>query len=425
MKKYTILTVAPVLALLAVGCTSPVAMQSTEYDDMYYSASDQTEYIQPAAVATEQRYQAPEQSYRTDNETNNQVLAEGEVLNPEYSGNATGMQSYAEEEYYDGRTYDARDSWYQPNYSFVDPYWGSAYVPRYNSFNSYSYDPFYSSYNAYAYDPFSSPFGYDPYFSRPFYGSGLSINIGYNMGWGNGWGRRPYYSSWYPYNNFYNGYYGGMSNGYYARSPYAYYERPIVIGKAAQVQYGPRESRGTVVTDNAERVSGRPARGNSISDRQEQQSAVNRNTYRSSRGNEAGGVIRSTTETEAKEALPTRPSRNTYYDARDGQSRPSRTSAPAERSQEQRQQAQPAQQTPRTREYTPAPARERRSQPVQREQPVQRQQPIQRETRTYESRPSRSNENSAPSYTPSRSSSPSPASSGSNSGGRPSRGRGN
>ncbi|MBF9253226.1 hypothetical protein I2I11_07980 [Pontibacter sp. 172403-2] len=423
MKKYTILTIAPVLALLAVGCSSPVAMQSTEYDDMYYSASDKTEYIRPEAPAPEQQgYQAD----YADNESANEALAEGEVLNPEYSGNATGQQSYADDEYYDGRTYDARDNWYRPDYSFVDPYWGSAYVPRYNAFNSYSYDPFYSSYSAYAYDPFYDSFGYDPYFNRPFYGSGLSFSLGYNMGWGNGWGRRPYYSSWYPHNNFYNGYYGGLYNGYYARNPYAYYERPIVIGKPVKVQYGPRESRGSVVTDNTERVSGRPARGNSISDRQQQQSAGSRNTYRSSRGNAAGDVVSPATETEAKEALPTRPSRNSYYDARGSESRPSRRAAPAERSQEQRQQAQPAQQTPRprTREYTPAPARERRS------QPVQRQQPVQRETRTYETRPSRTYEresNPAPtrSYEPSRSSSPSPASSGSNSGGRPSRGRGN
>jgi len=423
MKKYTILTLAPVLALLAAGCTSPVAMQSTEYDDMYYSTTDKTEYIQPVGQVTEQGYQADNREY----ENSSEEVADGEVLNPEYSGNASGQQSYAEDEYYDGRTYDARDSWYRPNYSFVDPYWGSAYVPRYNSFNSYSYDPFYSSYNSYAYDPFYDSFGYDPYFNRPFYGSGLSISLGYNMGWGNPWGRNPYYSAWYPHNNFYNGYYGGMGNGYYSRNPYyAYYERPIIIGKAAKVQYGPRESRGAVVTDNVERANGRPARGNSISDRQEQRSAGSRSTYRTSRGNQAGGVIGSATESEAKEALPTRPSRNTYYDARDNQSRPSsRSAAPAERRQQQRQQTQPAQQqAPRTREYTPAPARERRS------QPVQRQQPVQRETRTYESRPTRTYETqqSTPSrsYEPSRSSSPSPASSGSNSsGGRPSRGRGN
>jgi hypothetical protein len=401
MKKYTLLTVAPILALMAVGCSSPVAMQSTEYDDMYYSSSDKTEFVEPEATAP-----ARQQQQYEERETE-QALAEGEVLNPEYSGgNATA--GYDGDEYYDGRSYNPRDNWYQPSYSYVDPYWGSAYTPRMSSYAYY--DPFY--------DPFfDDPFYYNSFRRSPYWGNGLSISLSYGMGWGRGFYNRPYHSNWWPgsygydyYNGYRHGFYNGFYNNYYAGGPYGYggfYDRPVVIGKPVLRQNTPRDSRGVVVTDNP--AVRRPARGG-VSQGQDAvgtQSA----TRPARRGDRSGSQSVSDTQ-ESKATLPSRPSRTEYYDARSGQGRTTRQRATT--TQEQQQQR-----------VTPS-RTERRSRTQEYRQPEQQQERIQpiesRPSRTYESRPSRS-------YESSPASSPMPRSSGSSSGssggggGRPPRGQ--
>ncbi|WP_276499532.1 hypothetical protein [Pontibacter litorisediminis] len=411
MKKYILLTVAPALALLAVGCSSPVAMQSSEYDDMYYSSSDQTVYVEPAAAQPQQPAQAYQQ-YENSHQQAEPALAEGEVLNPEYSeSNIT--QNYAGDEYYDGRAYDARDNWYRPDYSFVDPYWGSAYVPRRASYAFYDpfYDPFY-------YDPFY----YDPFWSNARFRTGVSIS--FNYGWGGGFYRHPYYgySNWWPHSyghGYYNGYYRGYNNGYYAHNPYGWYnDRPVVIGKASRVQYGPRDSRNTQVVGNT--AAGRPSRDGTIrSESTGQQQSVGRQS-RSSRSTVAPA-------TGGRQELPARPSRSSR----------STTVRPQQQQQQQNAQPAPSRSTRSTRQYVPSqtqeqpqqrrevrtrtierqPSRtyEQRSQPAR----IERSQP----SRTEESRPSRTYE-SRPSSSPS----PSPSinrssnSSSSSGGGRPSRG---
>ncbi|MCX2740429.1 hypothetical protein [Pontibacter anaerobius] len=416
MKKYTLFTVAPVLALLAVGCSSPVAMQSSEYDDMYYSSSDQTVYVEPAAQQPAQAYQ------QYENRSEEAALAEGEVLNPEYSeSNIT--QNYSGDEYYDGRAYDARDNWYRPDYSYVDPYWGSAYVPRRTSYAFYDpfYDPFY-------YDPFY----YDPFWNNARFRTGVSISFSY--GWGNGFYGSPYYgySNWWPGSyghGYYNGYYRGLHRGYYAHhNPYSWYnDRPVVIGKVNKVQYGPRDSRNTQVNGN---VTGRPSRDG---------------VYRGESTGESQGVV----------GRQSRSSRSTVSPAsgtkQELPARPSRSSRSTVEPQQQNAQPENTRSNRRTREYVPSRSteqpqqrREIRTRTIERQQPsrtiersrpsrtIERSQPARIErsspSRTIESRPSRTYE-SRPSSTPtpsidrsSNSSSNSSSSSGSSGGGRPSRG---
>ncbi|PRY10995.1 hypothetical protein CLV24_112122 [Pontibacter ummariensis] len=398
MKKYTTLAIAPILALMAVGCSSPIAMQSTEYDDMYYSSSDKTEFVEPEAPAYQryERYEEGSEALETE-----RALAEGEVLNPEYSDNRSITNNYYSDEYYDGRPYDPRDSWYRPNYSFVDPYWGMAYLPRRNSFAYY--DPFY---DPFFYDPF-----YDPFWSRPLYGNGLNISISYGLGWGGGFYNRPFYSrGWWP-NSYGYGYYNGFYNGMYASNPYFYnpyfgngfYDRPTVVSRPVRAQYGPRDARGGVVTEG---VAGRPVRGESI----DGGSIGSQSVGRPARRGESTSVRSSDTQ-ESRRVLPSRTRRGEIISPRGSQNQTGR----------ERIIIQP-------REQRVAPSRE-----IRRESTSPRRieyRPQQRETRSriIESRPIRTYEqnNSFPSrsYEPrSSSGSSSSSSSGNSGGGRPPRGQ--
>ncbi|MDX5437206.1 MAG: hypothetical protein LPK03_08425, partial [Pontibacter sp.] len=378
MKRFTILTVAPALALLAVGCSGPSAMQSSEYDDMYYSSSDQTVYVEQAPQA--QPAAPAYQNYESNSAA--QPLAEGEVLNPEYSESAI-TQNYAGDEYYDGRSYNPRDNWYRPDYSFVDPYWGAAYVPRRTSYAFY--------------DPFYDPFYYDPFFYDPFWGpnryrSGLNISISYGMGWGGGFYGAPYYgySRWWPNSygyGFYNGFHHGYHSAYYARNPYNwYYDRPVVIGKASRVQYGPRDSRNTQVNTSG---VGRPARdgiirGESTGQQQQNQGVIGHQS-RSSRSTVAPAG-------EGRQELPARPSRRNStvqpeqqnvqpLPSNNRSNRRTREYYNPSRSIEQPQQRREI----RSRTIERQPSRSIESRPSR---TIERSQP----SRSYESRPSRSYE---------------------------------
>ncbi|MDX5481476.1 MAG: hypothetical protein LPK07_07315 [Hymenobacteraceae bacterium] len=379
MKNLHILTIiAPALALLAVGCSSPVAMQSTEYDDMYYSSTDKTEYVEPASTTAGQAYQSYDES-----------AVQGQSSEAARSGGVTTDDYYADE-YYDGRAYTPRDNWYRPNYSFVDPYWGSAYVPRhYSRFNRGFYDPFF-------YDPFYDPFFHDPFLRRPYWGSGLSISIGYNYMWGGGWNRPFYGSRWWPGNSFYHGYYSGFYGhpygGFYG-SPWVY-DRPLIIGKPIRTQYGPRDARGAVVTDRVNSsVGGRPSRvGTEAGDNQiiGTENAVRRNA-RPSRTGQQGTV---SPAEGTKNALPSRPSRTEYYRPRPSNSNESRPSRqPARINQQQERRISPTRENnsrTRTREYTPSREyrqQQRQSRPIENRPTYQPRRESVTPSRSFESRP--------------------------------------
>lgn len=400
MKKLNIYTaLAPVIALFAVGCSSPVAMQSTEYDDMYYSSSDRTEYVQPQAQASQQQQYAPAED--------NQQAATGDVT-----------QNYTADEYYDGRTYRPQATWNTPNYAYVDPYWTTAYVHRRVS---PFYDPFF-------YDPFYDPFMYDPFFHR----GGMRVNIGLSMGWGSGWNRwghpwgRPYGmydpfwgGGFWPHNNYYAGFYHGYNRGFYGSNRYIY-DRPGVV-QQRQVQYGPRGERSVVpASGNPERVAGRPNRSESVRDEQRSTQGVD---YA-----RPGRIERATGNTNVRgqeinagentgRALPSRPATtNRGYDPQSGQVRPSRQQPegqqPVQRLNQSREEYVSPSVQPRERQQRiqqPTQRQERIQQPVQRQQiqrqPVQRSQPsYQRSQPVQRSQPSyqRSQpvQRSQPSYSP-------------------------
>jgi hypothetical protein len=418
MKKLNIYhaIAAPVIALFAVGCSSPVAMQSTEYDDMYYSSSDRTEYVQPQAQAPQQQQYAPAQG--------EQQVAAGDVTQNQYA-----------DEYYDGRTYRPQATWNTPNYAYVDPYWTTAYVHRMNRFNAFHdpffYDPFY--------DPFFAPGFYDPFWGRS--GMRVSISMGMGMGWGHGWNRwgHPYgmmydpfwgRGGWGPYNNYYAGFYHGYNQGLWGGNRFVY-DNPHV-GQRRQVQYGPRGERSvTPLTGSPERVVGRPARTESVSNEQKatQQNVDYARPARTERSTGNTNVRSQEMNAESgRQSLPARPATtNRGYDPQSGQVRPAR---------QQPEGQQPVQRVSPAREGTVAPAqrqqriqqqpiqRQERVQPVQRTQPsYQRSQPAERSQPSYQR--SQPVQRSQPSYSPptrsSGTSSP-PVRSNSGGGGRPGRG---
>ncbi len=416
MKRSLTIAIAPMLMGLLTGCSSHSAMQSTEYDDMYYSSKDKTEYVQPEAEASEES-----QTYDAEAE---QPLAEGQAVNPEYSAGSSSsvIDNYYGDEYYDGRDYDPRDNWYRPSYSFIDPYWSSAaYYPstyygysRYHRYNPY-YDPFY--------DPFYDPIAYSPYWSP--YRSGLSISLGFNYGWGRyGWNPyRPYYGR-YGWGGYYDGFYQGFYQGYYTGHGYGYWnDRPY--GVVRKVQYGPRGERGGVRTDAGGRDSGRNERG-TLSGGNEQRAvnpAGNTGTVRPGRpARTERSVGAPATGSESKQVLPSRP--------RTGEAAPRvERSATRERQlQQQEQRLEQRQVRPRTEQVQQPRRQERRREytPTQSVPSRQYNQPVQRERterRSYEQRSSSSYEQrstSSPSYNNSNSSSGSNNSN--RSSGRPPRG---
>ncbi|MFD2246583.1 hypothetical protein [Pontibacter ruber] len=416
MKKLSILTIAPVLALIGVSCSGPTAMQATEYDDLYYSSADRArDAQQQEALASTRSYEvaAPARSNETAPPAREeQVLSEGEVLNPEYSSeSAVSTENYEGDEYYDGRRYNPRDNWYRPNYSYIDPAWANAV-----------YDPWYPGYSRYGgygryYDPFYDPFMYDSYYRpyRPYYGSAFTISIGLSYGWGNWYPYRPYgYGCWscHPYYGYGYGY--GGYGGYYGHN--YWYDRPVVHSR--KVQYGPREDRATVPTTG---VVGRPNRRQDQSVQQQQDAVNPANTTnrpaRPARGNTRTDIVPGTNTREALPATPNPTGSPNYRRSERNINRQRVNEQPAIQQQQQpvqRREVRPAQPQER------APRRMRESVPSR-----ESSQPI-RQQRNIESRPSYEQprrESSSPSYEPRRESSSPAPSNNSGGGGRPRRGQ--
>ncbi|WP_146895513.1 hypothetical protein [Adhaeribacter aerolatus] len=250
MKNINKFLLIPAFAALAIGCSSPVAFQSSEYDDVYYASTDKT-VIQDQVVASAATEVADEQM----------VVEENAVPNPEYSekNSGTGYSSrdYANtEDYYsDDYLYSSRR--YAPYRSGLS-YYDLAY-PDYSWYNRNSYmygrspfyDPFYSSYSYY--DPFYSPY-YDYGFRNPRIYTGLTVVIGRPY-YGGFYGGYPYYAG---YGGFNRGWYGGGGyNRYYANS--GWYRNDT--NNATKVQYGPRRDRSVVPDGNAGTNTGARPRG--------------------------------------------------------------------------------------------------------------------------------------------------------------------
>lgn len=241
MKYLSISNILPLFALLALGCSSPTALQTSESDDVYFASTDRVvRVVEPAQVSPD-RGAAQSEAAAPDHGTYTEL---GEELNPEYSDNMADGDTYVTDDYRDesyGETFASRNV--RPRYhmpfnrfsaysmammdpfsrmyhpypyrSFIDPYGASAMM----------YDPFY------AYDPF---YTYDPFYAYdPFYMSPASMRFGF--GFGSPWG----FNRWGGLNNYYMGYNRGYQNGLYRQ----YYANNEAFSDQQRTHYAPRSNR--------------------------------------------------------------------------------------------------------------------------------------------------------------------------------------
>ncbi|WP_157433356.1 hypothetical protein [Adhaeribacter aquaticus] len=254
MRNIDKLFILPLLAALTVGCSVPTSMQSSEYDDVYYTSKDKTiiqdSYVVAASQAAQNSAQAP-----TSGASSN-----ADVQNPEYSarsGNATNNNN--SQDYYNPN-FSENDYYYASQLSrFHTPYIGRSYFdygftsnywynPRF--LGSTFYDPFYG-YGGYGlYDPFMYS-GYPGWgWGHPRYSTNIAIMIGrpYGFGWGGlGYGMGYGMGFGNPYGG-YNRYYNNFAN-----SGYGYGDN-----NARRVQYGPRTDRSSVPGGGAVNAGSRP-----------------------------------------------------------------------------------------------------------------------------------------------------------------------
>ncbi len=164
------------IAIVVASCsTSQMASKQVD-DDVYFSTKD----LKKTAPATAQTSEQSDyvESNQTQTNSSTSTTSSDDYYDKSYSNHVTGL---------------------------YNPYGGYGY-----------YNPCYTS-----------AFGYP----SNYYGSGLSISLGYNysfgnglyMGIGNSWGYNPYGSYYGGYNNpymsynnaFWNGYYSGVNSNYY------------------------------------------------------------------------------------------------------------------------------------------------------------------------------------------------------------------
>jgi len=253
MKNIDRLLFLPLFAALAIGCSSPTSMQSSEYDDVYFSSKDKT-------VITDNRVadRSTENPDQTAVET--YAVTDGTTLpNPEYSeknsGTAVGNEDYYSENYYDEDDY----AYASRIRRFNAPYRGfSYYDAAYTDYYWYNRSPIYYGRST-LYDPF---YAYDPFlpcytcYGYPSYYGGINIVIGLPLysRWGNPFG--SYYGGGYGYNRGFN---DGFYNRYYANS--GWYRNDT--NGSRDVQYGRRRDRSEVPTSTNTNAGNRPRGVNS------------------------------------------------------------------------------------------------------------------------------------------------------------------
>jgi hypothetical protein len=224
MRNIDKLFLLPLFAALAISCSSPTSLQTSEYDDVYYSKKDKTIITDNTVAAAEPASQTQEA-----------VADESSAANPEYSQQNSGSNN-AGTDYYSPGYYDEDDYYYASRIRrFNAPYRGLSYYDfAYTDYYWYNRNPLYYGRSIY-YDPFYPC--YTCYGYPPIYG-GVSIVIG-----------RPYYDRWGWGNPYYGGYnrglFGGSYGGYYANE--GWYRNDNFSRK---VQYGPRRDRSAVPSGN-------------------------------------------------------------------------------------------------------------------------------------------------------------------------------
>jgi len=254
MKNIDRLLLLPLFAALAIGCSSPTAMQSSEYDDVYFSSKDKT-------VITDNR--VADRSIENPDQTAEETYAvtDGTTLpNPEYSANNSGT-TVGNEDYYSENYYDEDDYAYASRIRrFNAPYRGfSYYDAAYTDYYWYNRSPLYYGRSMY-YDPF---YAYDPFlpcytcYGYPSYYGGINIAIGLPLysRWGSPFG--GYYGGLGYNRGFNNGFYNGFYNGYYANN--GWYRNDTNGGR--NVQYGRRRDRSEMPTNTNANAGSRPRGG--------------------------------------------------------------------------------------------------------------------------------------------------------------------
>jgi hypothetical protein len=166
-----------ILALLTLGSCTSRLYTGGEYDDLYYSSSDE-----PVARS---------------NRAGNDRIAEGTLKSNDYYDNIYAADTLVSDEYNSAVDY---------NNAYVD---NGTYDGQYDYYNDLSYAGrlrrFHGNY-------------FDPYWRDPFYSYGSpSFGFGYGMGGYpyNYYFGDPYYSYGGYYGDMYGGYYGGLYGGYY------------------------------------------------------------------------------------------------------------------------------------------------------------------------------------------------------------------
>jgi len=227
------------LGLASVGllsaCATGQMAQTTEYDDLYFSASDRTtveftklndpkkaEYQRGSYVYEEQSFSSknvnPEYVARYNNAGNEQSLPQDDnALNDEYYVEEFERQGAGELD--------------QPR--VVNNFYGMGGMPfstfgnpAFNRWGGF-YDPFMM--DPFMMDPFFGPAAFGPGFGfRPGFNVGFGAGFGWNrpFGFGNAWGfhpwRDPFFRPW----GFRNAYAMGFYNGFYGAG---LWNRPGVV----------------------------------------------------------------------------------------------------------------------------------------------------------------------------------------------------
>lgn len=202
--------------IFLLGSCSLTQYAGGEYDDLYYSSSDN----QPVRKQNT-RGEIVEQNLRADDYYDNKYAVDT-LVSDQFNDAYQNSDQVIINNYSSGNGYDYYDSYsgrlnmFYGNY--FDPYWRD---PYYSGF-SYGY--------GYPYSSFSFGFGY-PYFG-----------MGFNRGWGN-----PYYSPFYP--SYYGGYYSPYYSSYYGDYYSPYYMGGYYPGYGYEnnsVSYGRRERSSTM-----------------------------------------------------------------------------------------------------------------------------------------------------------------------------------
>ncbi|HUX97219.1 MAG TPA: hypothetical protein VMV47_15900 [Bacteroidales bacterium] len=192
--------------LFLLGSCSATQYAGGEYDDLYYSSSDNPPVRRQNII----REEIAEQNLNVDDYYDNKyavdTLVSGQFNDALQNSDQVIINNYSGGngyDYYD--SYSGRLNMFYGNY--FDPYWR---------------DPYYFSFNyGYPYSSFGFGFGY-PYFG-----------LGFNRGWG--YPYSPYYSY------YYQPYYGGYYSPYYSRGYYSGYG-----DEDSYVNYGRRERPSTM-----------------------------------------------------------------------------------------------------------------------------------------------------------------------------------